>query len=278
MFSSLSSQIEYIVGYQWNEEYNNKRFNIDKILYHNCKCYSYHRLSKVKWMRELTKLPKSYEDWCISTHPDVTLDIIRANPTYKWNWKAISVNLNITWDIVCANPGYPWSWHCMSYSPNITWDIIQANPGYPWNWWGISWNPNITLDIIQANPDKPWDWYNISRNPNITLDIIQANPDKPWHWTTVSQNPNITWDIIQENPDKPWDWAGILKNINITWDIIATNNLDKSTKSRLLIYNTFDVQARISMAKHRLKAYRKTNYLARYIRYSLVIVSLEYGY
>ena len=71
-------------------------------------------------------------------------------------------------------------------------------------------------------------------------------------WWCISYNPNITWDIIQDNPDKPW------------------------SKYNFIYNDKFTAQARISMAKHRVTASRMINYLARYIHYSLVTVSLEY--
>ena len=142
----------------------------------------------------------------------------------------------------------------MSYNPNITWDIIKDNPAIDWDWHEISEHSNITWDIIRCNPGYSWDWYGISRNPNITWDIIQANPDEPWVWGLISSNPNITWDIIRANPNKPWN------------------------KLSYHHYNEFTTQAKLSMAKHHITASRMTNYLARYIHYDLVTVSLEYYY
>ena len=76
---------------------------------------------------------------------------------------------------------------------------------------------------------------------------------KPWYLWNISFNPNITWDIIKSNPAIPW----------------ITN---------YLYFNKLTAQAKLSMAKHKLKANQKSNYLARYIRYELIVTSLEYGY
>ena len=168
-------------------------------------------------------------------------------------------------------------WYGISKNPNITWNIICDNPDKLWNYWGISENPNITWDIICNNPDEPWRWNEISTNPNITLDIILSNPNYPWFWPCISMNPNITWDIIQSNQNKPWSYELMSYNPNITWDIIDAYP-DKPWNKCSLYNNKFTAQAKISMAKHRLKAYRKTNYLARYTTYGLVTGSLEYGY
>ena len=272
---SLSSQIEYIVGHRWNAEYN--KWLDDFWLNH----FIYHSLSRVNWTRELKKLQHNIVNcintYGISSHPDLTWDIISANPDKPWVWWCISANPNITWDIINANPDKPWVWWCISANPNITWDIIQSKPDKLWDWSAISENPNITWDIIKDNPGKPWGWDCVSVNPNITWDIIQAIPKKSSNWRYISMNPNITWDIIQANPDKPWVWDGISQNPNITFDIIRANP-DDEWNDNYLASNKFTVQARISMAKHRVTTSRMTNYLARYIWYRLVRNSLEYGY
>ena len=291
---SLSSQIEYIVGRLWNIEYTEWY----KMFYNQNNLFMHHALSRINWVRELLKLHKDYRTPYISSHPDFTWDIIQANPKYS-NWYYIpSENPNITWDIVITNPNKNWSTLIMN--PNITWDIIQANPQYPWNWRIISYNPNITWDIIRDNRHLQWDKYHISKTINLTLHIIQDNPDFRWDWRGISANPSITWDIIRDNPNCPWYWRGVTANPNITLEIIMANKLkypwDMSgllnnpniTWDILLSYfrgkhiivqwNDYPTQAQISMAKHRLKAHRQTNYLARYIRYELVRNSLEYGY
>ena len=74
----------------------------------------------------------------------------------NWNWKRISSNPNITWDIIKANPDKPWDWHGISLNPSITLDIITSNPGNHWDWESISNNPSITWDIMTQKPDKMW--------------------------------------------------------------------------------------------------------------------------
>ena len=80
MFSFLlSSQIEYIVGKRWNTEYN-------KWLCDFCKYidgFKYHYMSKVKWDRELKKLPRNSVWGYISSHPDLTWDVIQVNPNKR---------------------------------------------------------------------------------------------------------------------------------------------------------------------------------------------------
>ena len=62
----------------------------------------------------------------------------------EWSWSDISSNPNITMDIIEANPDKPWIWSSMGISsnPNLTMDFINANSDKPWNWEcrGISLN------------------------------------------------------------------------------------------------------------------------------------------
>ena len=261
----------------WNDEYN--KWVLDKDINYT-KGYIYHQLSKVNFHREFKKTYLK-NLWCMSKHPNITWDIILANPDINWHYVGISANPHTTWDIIQKYPNRLLSMYRVSVNPNITWDIIinNSNLGYPWNWFGISQNSNITWEIIMANPGYPWNWVYISHNPNITWDIIQANPEYPWNFNCISMNPNITWEIIQANPDKPWNWDYVSYNPNITWDIIETNiNKFGSNLAGIIKGNIFTAQARISLAKHQLKAHQETNYLARYMTCGLLLISLEHGY
>ena len=64
----------------------------------------------------------------------------------KLNWFEITRNPNITWEIIQANPNEDWDWDYVSMNPNITWEIIQANHNEKWNWLSIAQN------IFQKHP------------------------------------------------------------------------------------------------------------------------------
>lgn len=130
--------------------------------------------------------------WRLSSNPNITWDIIKANLDKKqFKSSSLSVDPCTNRDKVYFQRGESWHLGYIPLSPNINWDIIQENPDKSWNWHEVSKHPNITWNIIQANPDKPWSWHGISRNPNITWEIIQENPDKPWDWENISENPGI---------------------------------------------------------------------------------------
>ena len=50
------------------------------------------------------------------------------------------MNPNITWEIVQANPDMPWNWRGLSANPNITPGIVQANLHKDWDWCKLSNN------------------------------------------------------------------------------------------------------------------------------------------
>ena len=54
--------------------------------------------------------------------------------------KYLSMNPNITWNIVKANPEKNWNYFTLSQNPNITWKIVKANPNISWNYFRLSMN------------------------------------------------------------------------------------------------------------------------------------------
>ncbi|MGV8130557.1 MAG: hypothetical protein ACP5N7_00475, partial [Candidatus Pacearchaeota archaeon] len=46
----------------------------------------------------------------------------------------------ITWEIVKENPSVKWDYDSLSANPNITWEIVKENPSVPWNYWCLSAN------------------------------------------------------------------------------------------------------------------------------------------
>jgi hypothetical protein len=192
----------------------------------------------------------------------------------------VSLNPNITWDIIAANPEYQWDWKYISQNPNITMDIITPNKNIAWDYTYMSDNPNLTLEFINNNLQKSWDWHRISMNLSIVTqfiafeifqslilidlkyhqqisrfncynllkqgvlnEIIKKNLNKIrnanciWpsqiqivnyyfniNWACVSESKYLTIEMVQAFPNNPWNfyWMSAL-NPNITWSIIAAN-------------------------------------------------------
>jgi hypothetical protein len=83
----------------------------------------------------------------ISRNPSITIEIIKAcmiqgdlyNGLYhNWSWGDLSEHPNITWEIIQANPDLPWCWFSVCKNPNITIKIILENPNY--DWWFTQYN------------------------------------------------------------------------------------------------------------------------------------------
>lgn len=134
-----------------------------------------------------------------------------------WNFAALSVNPNITWDVIKANPDKPWSYLHLSSNPNITWDIVKENYEEPWDFCELSANPNITWKIVRENSHEEWDYAMLSMNPSISWKTIQKNPHKFTCHISISSNPNITWDIVMKHPFRTWCFTEMKA---ITWEIL----------------------------------------------------------
>lgn len=199
----------------------------------------------------------------ISRNPNITMEIVEANPFFPWDylalagnpsisletaekflvvengWKEdpindeifyesdISLNANVTWEIVKAHPEKRWNYEKMSRNPNITWEIIQSNPDKPWSIKEFSKNPNVTWELIRDNPDLPWDFYGtMSHMKFLPEDLPEILAGEKYGFTIqfLSENPNLTWDIVKANPEIEWDYHTMTVNPNITWEIMQTNS------------------------------------------------------
>jgi hypothetical protein len=73
-----------------------------------------------KWLKYNTKISIDYLiAYCpdadtLSLHPQLTLNIIDANPKISWKWGLISANKAMTYRIVNKNRSRPWDYHVLS--------------------------------------------------------------------------------------------------------------------------------------------------------------------
>jgi hypothetical protein len=89
----------------------------------------------------------------------------------------VSGNPNITWEIIQANPNHPWCRDYVSSNPNITREIIHAHPEIPWNWVFIFCNRNLTFD-----------WIREAEGDSIKSGTSRLTND-PWNVATIAKNP-----------------------------------------------------------------------------------------
>lgn len=128
----------------------------------------------------------------------VTIDFIRSNPKFKFNWDKLSENMRIR-DIV-TNPDLPWNTTIVSERKDLDIYHIIAYPSFDWNMFRVSKNINI-IDII-ANPSIKWNYFAIGFNPSVTIDHIINNPDFNWNWWGLSKS--LPHHIIMDYHHFPW--------------------------------------------------------------------------
>lgn len=150
----------------------------------------------------------------------LTLDLIRNNPQFPWDWAVLSEHAAITPQFINANPDLPWDINKLSKNDSITWDFILEHINWKWNWWLISSKPSITVPILHTYKDK-LSWNQVSKNKSITWDIVQQNPDLPWNYGELSYNINITETIISSNPEYKWSYFALENKASL--DIIIRN-------------------------------------------------------
>lgn len=68
-------------------------------------------------------------------------ELVLDNPEKGW-WSegGLRHNPNITWELIQANPEYPWHWHGVSRNPNLTPEIITKFHRKKWDWYNLSFN------------------------------------------------------------------------------------------------------------------------------------------
>ena len=145
-------------------------------------------------------------NFLISQSHFITPKMITDNPTYEWDWEALSSNPNITETFVEKNINKHWDWYELAEHPNITWDFIKyykqhGNTRFSLKhaMYKYSSNPNIDFNIVKAQTNAQLDMDALSANPKITWDDVKNNPKLGWNYRTLSANQNITWNIIKEN-------------------------------------------------------------------------------
>lgn len=168
-------------------------------------------------------------DWTyLSLHPNITLKDIATNPHLPWNWTFVSSNPNLTREYVLQHLDKPWSWHRVSATLRITLENVRAHPELPWKFpWDANYHdrkptpplplvPPITIQNVVNNPQIDWNWPRLTFHPNITLKDMQAHPELPWSTHNLSYNPNLTLEDVRTNPFRvTWDWNKVVQTVCI---------------------------------------------------------------
>ena len=177
----------------------------------------------------------------------ITMDVVRDNPDWFWDYNGLSLNTNLTIEFVCKYKCERWNWTAISSNKAITMNDIRNYPNLPWVYASLSRNKNLTIEFILEHKNNDWNWCGISANDAITMDDVRQNRNLPWEYVSLSRNPNLTISFILKNFSTPdyfpitsfsqyvrtfyessdqlptCDWYAISQNKGITMDDIQLN-------------------------------------------------------
>jgi len=86
---------------------------------------------------------------------NITVDMLKANPTFSWDWGYLSSNISL--ENIFNNRQFPWDGKLISQRQDITIDIITNNYDFNWDWRNLS--SVLPLESFKTNtPHLPWDW------------------------------------------------------------------------------------------------------------------------
>jgi hypothetical protein len=105
------------------------------------------------------------KDLCVEDHLDAPDENISP-----WYAAGVSYNPNITWEIIIANPEFPWDFDHFSCNPNFTWKIVRDNKPFlsrgdyrDYNCTSL-YTRDLTWKDVIDNPDFPWYFSSLSAN------------------------------------------------------------------------------------------------------------------
>lgn len=159
----------------------------------------------------------------LSVNPSVaTWEIVRDNPevTYPdgdslvldWNPTGLSANPNITPNIVEANPEYAWDWREFCHNPSLCVpEFVFAHSQEDWDWTELSLK--FDTEIIMGNLGYAWDWEILSER--LPIEFIQENSILLWHFDKISENETLTWEFVKQHWNKDWNWDALSANSNV---------------------------------------------------------------
>jgi hypothetical protein len=92
----------------------------------------------------------SYELQYFSQTPNLSIDIILANPTLHWNWETVSRNPRITADMVAEHPELPWDYAALSENTGLTWDDVDRHyKRIPWDYENLFHNVALGCPVSE---------------------------------------------------------------------------------------------------------------------------------
>src|SRR5207253_176595 len=156
-------------------------------------------------------------DWSrISTHRNITLQMILKHPKLNWDWDRLSLNPNITVKMIKE---HELEFHRMKdFDDSQTVTEMIEHYSYLKNfWYRLSYHPNLTIEILSTHSHS-LDLLNVCSNPNITIDMISRQFEH-WHWY-CSYSSNLTMEKILHHPNKKWNWDCISIHPKLSLEVI----------------------------------------------------------
>ena len=168
----------------------------------------------------------------LSTNPNITWKQIQEFPIK--NYKFISKNPNITLDIIKANPDCKWDYSAFSKNKSITLEQIITNPDIPWDYKALSQNNDITLEFMDEHKDKQWGIYNFLKyNKNRSLNIVYSCPITTWTWH-IYEDPVIITEIPKFDINYINKALDGIDPLNIPILANSLENLESSNKEKII--------------------------------------------
>ncbi len=138
----------------------------------------------------------------LSTHPDLTLEILLERPDFPWCFHTMMFlpQFNIEW--VANFPSVYWNWN--ELSKFMSFDEIKLHKNFPWNWCIVA--QRLSLKTMMEHPDIPWDFgrFFLKKITPKDVSFFRFYKDRipAWKWTYFARI--LTWDAFRESVDLPW--------------------------------------------------------------------------
>jgi len=155
----------------------------------------------------------------ISNNPNITIDFVKENLNWSWNWKSLSRHPNINMDDIDNNFDLPWNWEHISNNPNLNEKFIKKHCDRPFRWYKLSLIANLDINSF-INIKAPWPWDIIFREKHIPFEVIDKNKTIYWNWRLLTVNHNYTLQDIENNIDRPWKWSVMSDRKDLTFEFI----------------------------------------------------------
>jgi hypothetical protein len=143
----------------------------------------------------------------ISSNKYITWEIVQAFPLNPWNYASMAMhNPNITVEIIKANPQYKWrEYHFIFKNRMLNLNSLTLDTAKY-----AKRNYNMTFEIIKK--------YNMLNNHFELKSVYSENQLQTADMmdelalSGASLNPNTTWETIHMNADEKWNWENISAN------------------------------------------------------------------